>query len=259
MKQKFVAYTLMLCVLLIAATPAQAFAATKNTTNYNSNRYILNSNCGFNNNGTALKAATNGNRNHSCNYNTCKSNRASNKNCTTQNCTLNSSNKNCTTNNFKAPSRPANPPTNPPTNPPAPPVVPEPPENNPALNEFEQRVVDLVNKERQAAGLAPLKVSVKLSEAARVKAADMRDNNYFSHNSPVYGSPFDMMRAFGINYTAAGENIAKGQQSPESVMRAWMNSSGHRANILNSGYDQIGVGFVTDGRGTTYWVQQFMR
>ena len=240
MKQKFVAYTLMICLLLIAAAPAQAFAATKNTTNYNSNRYILNSNCGFNNNGTALKAATNGNRNH--NYNTCtKSNRAPNRN--------------CTTNNFKAPSRP----TNPPANPPAPPIVPEPPVNNPTLNEFEQRVVDLVNKERQAAGLAPLKVNVKLSELARVKAAYMRDNNYFSHNSPVHGSPFDMMKAFGINYTAAGENIAKGQQSPESVMKAWMNSSGHRANILNSKYDQIGVGFVKDSRGNTYWVQEFMK
>jgi uncharacterized protein YkwD len=68
-----------------------------------------------------------------------------------------------------------------------------------------------------------------------------------------------MMSQFGIKYTAAGENIAKGQQTPESVMRAWMNSSGHKANILSSKYDQIGVGFVTDSRGTTYWVQEFIK
>jgi len=94
---------------------------------------------------------------------------------------------------------------------------------------------------------------------ARVKAEDMRDNNYFSHTSPTYGSPFDMMKQFGISFTAAGENIAKGQKTPESVMSGWMNSPGHRANILSANYNQIGVGYVTDSRGTTYWVQEFIR
>ena len=87
----------------------------------------------------------------------------------------------------------------------------------------------------------------------------MIDKNYFSHTSPTYGSPFDMMKSFGISYTAAGENIAKGQNSPQSVMNAWMNSSGHRANILNKSYNQIGVGVAKDSRGNLYWTQMFIK
>jgi len=94
---------------------------------------------------------------------------------------------------------------------------------------------------------------------AEKKAEDLRDNHYFDHNSPVYGSPFDMMKQFGISYTAAGENIAKGQRTPAEVMNGWMNSSGHRANILNSNFTEIGVGYVTDENGTGYWVQHFIR
>ncbi len=102
-------------------------------------------------------------------------------------------------------------------------------------------------------------LNTKLAGVAETKAEDMRDKNYFSHTSPTYGSPFDMMKQFGISYTAAGENIAKGQKTPESVMSAWMNSPGHRANIMNSNYEQIGVGYVTDSNGTTYWVQEFIK
>jgi len=120
-------------------------------------------------------------------------------------------------------------------------------------------VVDLVNQERAANGLAALKVNAKLTTVAETKAADMRDNNYFSHTSPTYGSPFDMMKKFGVSYTAAGENIAMGQQTPQAVMTGWMNSSGHRANILNSSFTEIGVGYVTAGNGQTYWVQEFIR
>ena len=127
------------------------------------------------------------------------------------------------------------------------------------LGTYEQQVVDLVNKERAAAGLSALKVNTKLAAVAEKKAEDMRDNNYFSHTSPTYGSPFDMMKQFGISYTSAGENIAKGQRTPSEVMDGWMNSSGHRANILNSSYTEIGVGYVTDSNGNTYWVQQFIR
>jgi len=127
------------------------------------------------------------------------------------------------------------------------------------LGTYEQQVVDLVNKERAAAGLSALKVNTKLASVAEKKAEDMRDNNYFSHTSPTYGSPFDMMKQFGISYTSAGENIAKGQRTPSEVMDGWMNSSGHRANILNSSYTEIGVGYVTDSNGNTYWVQQFIR
>ncbi len=127
------------------------------------------------------------------------------------------------------------------------------------LGSYEQQVVDLVNKERAAAGLPALKVNTKLAGVAEKKAEDMRDKNYFSHTSPTYGSPFDMMKQFGITYTSAGENIAMGQKTPEAVMNGWMNSEGHRANILNSSFTEIGVGYVTSSNGTTYWVQQFIR
>jgi uncharacterized YkwD family protein len=127
------------------------------------------------------------------------------------------------------------------------------------IGAYEQQVVDLVNKERAAAGLSALKVNTKLAGVAEKKAEDLRDNNYFDHQSPTYGSPFDMMKQFGITYTAAGENIAKGQKTPSDVMNGWMNSPGHRANILNADYTEIGVGYVTDSNGTTYWVQHFIR
>jgi uncharacterized YkwD family protein len=112
------------------------------------------------------------------------------------------------------------------------------------IGNYEQQVVDLVNKERAAAGLPALKMNTKLAGVAEKKAEDLRDNNYFDHQSPTYGSPFDMMKQFGITYTAAGENIAKGQKTPSDVMNGWMNSPGHRANILNAEYTEIGVGYV---------------
>ncbi|HET7627231.1 MAG TPA: LysM peptidoglycan-binding domain-containing protein [Bacillales bacterium] len=127
------------------------------------------------------------------------------------------------------------------------------------LNAYEQKVVELTNKERTSRGLPALKVSAKLSKMARIKAADMRDNHYFSHTSPTYGSPFEMMKKFGISYTYAGENIAAGQPTPQEVVNAWMNSSGHRANILNSHYTYIGVGYVKGGSYGSYWTQEFIR
>lgn len=83
----------------------------------------------------------------------------------------------------------------------------------------------------------------------------MVDNRYFAHNSPLYGTPFQMIKAFGISYRTAGENIAYGQRTPKQVVDGWMNSSGHRANILNSSYTQIGVGYVPNGH---YWTQMFI-
>ena len=77
-------------------------------------------------------------------------------------------------------------------------------------------------------------MDVELSRVARAKSEDMRDNGYFSHESPTYGSPFDMMRKFGIRFRTAGENIAAGYPTPEAAVKGWMNSSGHRANILSS-------------------------
>ncbi|KAB8137819.1 sporulation protein [Gracilibacillus oryzae] len=123
------------------------------------------------------------------------------------------------------------------------------------LSQFEQQVVTLTNQERQKHGLAALKVDTELSKVARAKSQDMASNGYFSHNSPTYGSPFDMMKQFGINYKTAGENIAKGQQTPQEVVNAWMNSEGHRANILNANFTHIGVGFVENGN---VWTQQFI-
>jgi len=120
---------------------------------------------------------------------------------------------------------------------------------------FEQQVASLVNEQRAANGLAPLTLSEKLSNVARAKSQDMHDNNYFSHTSPTYGSPFDMLKSFGISYSAAGENIAMGYSTPEAVVNAWMNSAGHRANILSASYTQIGVGYVSDGN---YWTQEFI-
>ncbi|WNS44569.1 CAP domain-containing protein [Paenibacillus sp. MMS20-IR301] len=118
---------------------------------------------------------------------------------------------------------------------------------------FTQQVVTLVNKERAAAGLAPVAALDSLNKVAAAKASDMRTNNYFSHTSPTYGSPFDMMSAFGITYKAAGENIAMGQRTPQEVMTAWMNSPGHKANILSANFNYIGVGFDNN-----YWVQEFI-
>ncbi|MEF9952393.1 MAG: CAP domain-containing protein [Clostridium sp.] len=127
--------------------------------------------------------------------------------------------------------------------------------SNEALS-IEEQVFKLVNEERAKAGLSPMVLDKKISDVARVKSKDMADNNYFSHTSPTYGSPFDMMKKFGISYGYAGENIAKGQTTAESVMNSWMNSSGHRANILSKNFNKIGIGYVKQG-GTTYWTQMF--
>ncbi|MFL0197430.1 CAP domain-containing protein [Clostridium sp. WILCCON 0269] len=119
-------------------------------------------------------------------------------------------------------------------------------------------VIRLVNVERSKNGLSALKANNELSKVATIKAQDMIDKGYFDHTSPTYGSPFDMMKKFGISYTAAGENIAYGQKNAAEVMNSWMNSPGHRANILNSNFTEIGVGVAKDKNGTPYWVQMFI-
>ncbi|SOC23777.1 uncharacterized YkwD family protein [Ureibacillus xyleni] len=127
---------------------------------------------------------------------------------------------------------------------------------NTSASEFEKQVVELTNAERAKAGLAPLQMDNAVMASAHAKSVDMAKNNYFSHTSPTYGSPFDQMKAAGISYRSAGENIAQGQQTPEQVVQAWMNSEGHRANILNGNFTHIGVGYVADGN---YWTQQFIQ
>jgi uncharacterized YkwD family protein/spore coat assembly protein SafA len=127
------------------------------------------------------------------------------------------------------------------------------------LQTLEQRVIDLVNQQRANAGLHMLAKNWELCRVARYKSQDMINKGYFGHISPTYGSPFKMMEDFGISFTAAGENIAYGQRSPEEVMNAWMNSPGHRANILNPSYNQIGVGCAKSSNGTYYWTQEFIK
>ncbi|SHN30563.1 CAP domain-containing protein [Gracilibacillus kekensis] len=131
----------------------------------------------------------------------------------------------------------------------------EEPQQTTEVSQFERQVVDLTNQERQKQGLPALKLDKKLSQVARQKSKDMATNGYFSHNSPTHGSPFDMMQQAGINYRTAGENIAKGQRTPEEVVYGWMNSEGHRANILNGDFTHIGVGYVENGN---HWTQQFI-
>ena len=120
----------------------------------------------------------------------------------------------------------------------------------------EEEVVRLVNVERAKQGLSPLSIDWELARVAKYKSQDMHDRNYFSHTSPTYGSPFNMIKNFGISYKAAGENIAKGQKSAAQVVQAWMNSQGHRANIMSTSYTHIGVGYVADGH---YWTQMFIK
>ena len=129
------------------------------------------------------------------------------------------------------------------------------PETASSVRAYEQEVVRLVNAERAKYGLSAMTEDWELSRVARYKSQDMHDNRYFAHSSPTYGTPFQMIRAFGLSYRAAGENIAMGYPTPAAVVAGWMNSEGHRANILSGSYTKIGVGYVADGH---YWTQQFI-
>lgn len=126
------------------------------------------------------------------------------------------------------------------------------------IKAIEREVIELVNQERVKNGLKPLKANWELSRVARFKSDDMRDRRYFSHDSPTYGSPFTMIKAFGIAYRSAGENIAAGQATAWEVMQSWLKSPGHRQNILNAGFTEIGVGYAQGGNMRTYWTQMFI-
>jgi uncharacterized YkwD family protein len=146
-------------------------------------------------------------------------------------------------------------PTPPPTTP-----EPTPKPQVPSTTELtveEQQMLELVNKERTAVGLSPLAVDPALTKTARLKSQDMVDNKYFSHDSPTYGSPFDMMEKFGITYNAAGENIAC-NQGVQAAHEALMNSPGHKANILSKDYTHIGIGIVNGGPCGKMFTQQFI-
>ncbi|KHE72106.1 CAP domain-containing protein [Halobacillus sp. BBL2006] len=120
---------------------------------------------------------------------------------------------------------------------------------------FREEVIKLTNQAREKNGLKPLKNSADVGEVAQTKAEDMSDNKYFSHTSPTYGTPFDMLKEFGVDYRTAAENIAAGQQTPDQVVKGWLNSPGHRKNIMNKNMTHIGVGFAKDGQ---YWTQMFI-
>lgn len=126
-----------------------------------------------------------------------------------------------------------------------------------AMTTDEKEVFDLINNQRTQNGLSALKLDTETLRVARIKAQDMVDNNYFSHNSPTYGSPFQMLNSFKISYKTAGENIA-GNSSNSSAVTAWMNSSGHKANILNSSFNYTGIGVVKSSRYGKVYVQMFL-
>jgi len=134
---------------------------------------------------------------------------------------------------------------------------PQVPANADQLTEDEQRMLQLVNEERVRQGLSPLQVDMELTRLARLKSQDMVDNQYFSHDSPTYGSPFEMMEQYGIEYRAAGENLA-GNRSVEAAHEALMNSEGHRANILNASFTHIGIGIVEGSPYGKIFTQMFI-
>ena len=125
------------------------------------------------------------------------------------------------------------------------------------MNSDEKEVFDLINKQRVNNGLQALKVDNEVQRVARIKAQDMTSNNYFSHTSPTYGSPFDMLNSFKISYKTAGENIA-GNSSNSGAVEAWMNSPGHKANILNETFNYTGIGVVSSSKYGKIYVQMFI-
>ena len=126
-----------------------------------------------------------------------------------------------------------------------------------SLTADEKEVFDLINQQRAANGLSALKIDAEVQRVARIKAQDMVNNNYFAHNSPTYGTPFQMLNSFKISYRSAGENIA-GNSSNSGAVNAWMNSPGHKANILNSSYNYTGIGVVNGSKYGKIYVQMFI-
>ncbi|MDQ0300717.1 putative YkwD family protein [Salibacterium salarium] len=120
---------------------------------------------------------------------------------------------------------------------------------------MEEEVVTLTNAEREKEGLSPLKQDSNVAEVAQAKSEDMSNNDYFAHRSPNYGSPFDMLEDYNVEFTIAAENIAQGQQTADQVVEGWMNSEGHRKNIMNPNLTHIGIGFEENGK---YWTQMFI-
>lgn len=135
------------------------------------------------------------------------------------------------------------------------------PENKPgdsvqSEHAYVLRVAELVNAERAKAGLKPLKLEKKITQAAQVRAVEIEKS--FSHTRPDGTNFATALKEAGVTYRGSGENIAWGQKTPEQVMEGWMNSPGHRANILNANYTSIGVGYHQNAAGINYWSQLFI-
>lgn len=126
-----------------------------------------------------------------------------------------------------------------------------------SMSTDEKEVFDLINKQRTDNGIQALKVDDEVQRVARIKAQDMVDNNYFAHESPTYGTPFNMLKSFKVSYKTAGENIA-GNSSNKNAVTSWMNSSGHKANILNSAFNYTGIGVVNSSKYGKVFVQMFI-
>ena len=129
--------------------------------------------------------------------------------------------------------------------------------NTTNLTSDEWEVFNLINQQRSQNGLSPLKIDYEVQRVARIKAQDMVNNNYFSHTSPTYGSPFNMLNNIKVSYRTAGENIA-GNSSNSAAVTAWMNSSGHKANILNSSFNYTGIGVINGSKYGKIYVQMFI-
>ncbi len=164
-----------------------------------------------------------------------------------------------TTRPVPQPSQPTQPAPKPsiPTQPTPAPTKPSNPAPSSGLTADEAKMVNLVNQARTGQGVKPLNVNSQLVTLARRKSQDMVDKKYFSHTSHTYGSPFDMMKNAGVKYSTAGENIA-GAATTESAHQSLMNSPGHRANILNSSFTQIGIGIISGSQYGKMFTQMFI-
>ena len=125
------------------------------------------------------------------------------------------------------------------------------------LTEEEQEVLNLINKNREERGIKTLKTYSKLQQIAKLKAVDIVTNNYFSHNSPTLGTPFEMLKAYGIDYKISGENLA-GNINSERAVNAWMNSESHRENILEEKYEYTGICVLNSKTYGNVYVELFI-
>lgn len=127
-----------------------------------------------------------------------------------------------------------------------------------SAEDYQNKILKYVNKERKAQKLAPLVINEKLNKIAIIKAADMAKEEKFSHDSKKFGMTFNLIKKENVKFKSAAENIARWHDTPEFVMERWMKSKGHRDNILNKSYNEIGIGKAVDKDGKNYWVQIFI-